>query len=143
MYRLIGLLLSVLSLPCLAGGSSVHQLRIEVAGFTADGGQLGVNIFRSDDEMFEHPYKVVYANIQDRHAAVTLRDLPLGDYAIVAYHDQNSNGKLDHHVLGFPQEPIGYSSDYRFGLFSGMPTFDKLKFHYQQQVQQLAIHIED
>jgi len=143
MYRLIGLLLVLLSLPSFAGSDERHELRIEVAGFEADGGQLGINLFRSDDEMFEHPYRVTYANISDHHAVVTLRGLPLGDYAVVVYHDRNSNGELDHHWLGFPNEPIGYSSDYRFGLFSGMPTFNKLKFHYQHDVQQLAIQIED
>jgi len=143
MYRWIAVVAALFSLSCHAGEDNSRQLRIEVTGFEADAGQLGVNLFRNDEEMFAHPYRVLYAKIQSHRAIVTVAGLPLGNYAVVAYHDRNRNGKLDHHFLGFPNEPIGYSSDYRFGLFSGMPTFNKLSFHYQQDIQDLTIQISD
>jgi len=126
-----------------AANADVNRLTIGVDGFEIDDGQMGINIFRNEDEMFAHPFRVIYAAVKNKKAEVIIEGLPLGDYAIVAYHDRNGNGKLDHHFIGFPLEPIGYSGEYEFGLFSGMPSFSKLRFHYQHAMQHLTIHIAD
>ncbi|MBO0934620.1 DUF2141 domain-containing protein [Fibrella aquatilis] len=36
-----------------------------------------------------------------------------GEYALAAYHDINSNGKLDTRLLGIPKEPYGFSNNVR------------------------------
>jgi len=120
-----------------------HRLTVEVDGFQKDNGAMGVNIFSKQDDMFEHPFRSQSAKIVNGKSAISFDDLPLGEYAIVAFHDQNSNGKLDHHFIGFPIEPIAYSNDFHFSVFSGMPTFEKLKIGYRQQQQNLYIHLEN
>jgi uncharacterized protein (DUF2141 family) len=40
-----------------------------------------------------------------------LTDIQPGRYAIAVYHDRNGNGRLDRSVIGFPQEPYGFSND--------------------------------
>ncbi len=42
-----------------------------------------------------------------------LPDLPIGSYAISAYHDINGNGKLDKNLLGIPTEPYAFSNHAR------------------------------
>lgn len=118
------------------------SLRFEVHGLAHGSGQLGINLFRNDDEMFEHPIRTVVAPIHDGSATISIHELPNGEYAAVAYHDENSNGELDHHFLGFPNEPLGYSGGFEFGLFSGMPSFDKLKFRFSAPQQNVVIHIQ-
>jgi len=120
-----------------------HQLTIAVDGFELDSGTIGVNLFSRQDQMFEHPMRVLFANIEKGKAVLVIDDLALGDYAVVAYHDKNNNGKLDHHFLGYPVETIAYSGDFHFGLFSGMPSFNKLKFRYHQARQSLRIQIDN
>ena len=78
-----------------------------------------------------------------KQARIFLPDLPLDNYAIVAYHDLNDNGKLDHHFIGFPIEPIACSGGFEFGFFSGMPTCDKLKINYQRPGQTIFLHIQE
>ncbi len=43
--------------------------------------------------------------------ALTLKQLPVGTYAISAAHDQNNDGKIDKHFLfGYPTEGAGMSN---------------------------------
>ena len=118
-------------------------LYIEVKGIDDDKGQLGLNVFRNEKEMFAHPYRVHFVRIQHRIARLELLQLPPGEYALVAYHDRNQNGKLDHHFLGYPQEAIAYSGGFHLSLFSGMPTFTKLKFNVLPGVHTMTLQIDD
>jgi uncharacterized protein (DUF2141 family) len=49
-----------------------------------------------------------------------------GTYAFTAFHDENSNGKLDTNFLGFPKEYFGISNIART-LWS-QPAWDEVKF---------------
>ena len=45
------------------------------------------------------------------------RDLPPGQYAVNAFHDENGNGELDTNLVGIPAEGYGFANDpvARFG----------------------------
>ena len=43
--------------------------------------------------------------IDGGEARWTVEDLPPGDYALLAYHDENGNRELDFRPLGIPKEP--------------------------------------
>lgn len=55
-------------------------------------------------------------------ASATFHGLAAGRYAVVAYQDENGNGKLDKNFLGLPTEPYGFSNDARGSM--GPPSFD-------------------
>lgn len=42
---------------------------------------------------------------------VTLHGLPAGRYAVQAFHDENSNDKVDRAIFGLPKEGVGFSND--------------------------------
>lgn len=48
-----------------------------------------------------------------------------GTYAFAVYHDANSNGRWDHHLLG-QIEGVGFSNNPR--LMFSKPTYDQVKF---------------
>jgi outer membrane protein len=48
-----------------------------------------------------------------------------GEYALVVYHDENGNGRLDENFIGIPSEPLGFSNRY---WPQGPPTFAKAAF---------------
>jgi outer membrane protein len=54
-----------------------------------------------------------------------ITDLASGEYALVVYHDENSNGRLDENFIGIPNEPLGFSNRY---WPQGPPTFAKAAF---------------
>ena len=53
-------------------------------------------------------------------SAATFADLAAGDYAVLVFHDENGNGRLDLNFLGIPREPLGFSNRYRG---KGPPVF--------------------
>jgi uncharacterized protein (DUF2141 family) len=54
---------------------------------------------------------------------VVLTNLDPGPYAIILFHDENGNGKLDKNALGVPTEPYGFSNNVQG--FLGPPAFEK------------------
>jgi uncharacterized protein (DUF2141 family) len=60
---------------------------------------------------------------QPGETVVSLKDIPPGTWAVLAYQDANENGKLDRNFLGIPSENYGFSRDAasRFGP----PGFDE------------------
>jgi uncharacterized protein (DUF2141 family) len=76
-----------------------------------------------------------FLNDPNRFAAVALRanaalksavifsNLDPGRYAIILFHDENGNGKLDKNALGVPTEPYGFSNNVQG--FLGPPAFEK------------------
>lgn len=102
-------------------------------GFAHDGGQAVANLFRPGDDIFRPPYRQMNAAIRDGRASLVFRGLPYGAYAVVLFHDVNGNGDLDHNFFRLPAEPLGFSGKYRFTLFSGRPTFEKLQVEFGGQ----------
>ena len=50
-----------------------------------------------------NPIRRAYLTIEGREAHWTVEALPTGDYALLAYHDENSNGEIDFRPLGIPR----------------------------------------
>jgi uncharacterized protein (DUF2141 family) len=107
-------------------------LTIHISNFQSSEGLAVVNIFRERDEIPKKPFMSLKAPVENGKAEILVGELPNGNYAVIAYHDENSNGMLDH-KLGFPNEPLGFSNAWELGLFSGMPTFRKLKFAHKSE----------
>ena len=117
------------------------NLLIQVSGLSHNRGQVIANLFREHSDVMN--IKTVYrrANtiINENMAAVVFSDLEFGVYAVSIFHDENGNGELDHNMFKFPMEPLGFSNNFRFGLFTGLPSFEKLKFVFFQDSQPLDI----
>ena len=108
---------------------SMGSLTFNITGFADNTGQVIVQLFRKVDEVPSSPFKKVKGVIKNNTAEVIFTNLSYGDYAAIIFHDQNSNGEIDH-CWGVPCEPLGYTNDWELSLFSGMPTFEKLKFTF-------------
>ena len=71
---------------------------------------------------------------------ITLRDVPLGVYAIETYQDVNDNDKMDTTWLGLPLEPYGFSRDAHPIL--SKPPFSKVKFTLVAGEQSQSLHLQ-
>ena len=67
--------------------------------------------------------------VSNGQATIVFHDLPEGEYAIAAFHDANSNGKMDTNMLGIPKEAYGASNDAKGTL--GPPKFEDARFEIQ------------
>lgn len=81
------------------------------------------------------PVRSAVAKINGRDALCKFSRVPKGEYGISAFHDENSNGKLDTNLLGMPTEDYCASRNAR-GTF-GPPSFDDAKFKYSGGAKRL------
>ncbi|MBY0434606.1 MAG: DUF2141 domain-containing protein [Cyclobacteriaceae bacterium] len=105
-------------------------LNIEATNFKSDTGVAIVHLFREHDDLPRKPFMKATAKITNGKATIAFPNILFGDYAAILFQDENSNGILDH-KFGLPNEPMGFSNQWKLSLFSGMPSFKKLKFRFE------------
>jgi uncharacterized protein (DUF2141 family) len=96
------------------------DLTVEVTGARSEQGHVLAAIYDSEGNWLKTPLQGERVQAGARTVLV-FRNLPEGRYGITAFHDENSNGKLDANAMGMPTEAYGFSRDAR-GLF-GPPKF--------------------
>ena len=118
------------------------QLAVIASGFRHSRGHAEAKLFRPGENVLGVPFRRARVVPQVGQARFQFPDLPLGDYALVVFHDENDNGKIDHNFLGLPAEPLGFSNGFSPGLFAGMPSFEKLKFAFRADGEKQRIRVE-
>ena len=71
------------------------------------------------------PLQSEIGNIENGKTTITFKEVAGGEYAIVCYHDKNSNDKMDFQPNGMPLEAYGASNNV---MNFGPPKFDNAKF---------------
>ena len=97
---------------------------------------LGVLVFNTAEGWPEKFSAALRAEARAAHTGVveiTIPDLPAGDYAVVALHDENTNKQLDRNWLGVPVEQWGMSNNppYRFSA----PSFEAARFRLEEDLR--------
>ena len=136
----------------LAPAVTASELRITVEGIRSPQGTILIGLYDSLESFtraIELSDKDGFLNDPNRFAAVALRanaamksavvltNLDPGRYAIILFHDENGNGKLDKNALGVPTEPYGFSNNVRG--FLGPPAFEEAIM--EVNVGDKAVHI--
>jgi len=121
--------------------NKTNDLVFGISGFENDQGQAVLNLFREQDDIPEKPFRILTAQIKDLKAQFTVNTIAYDSYAVIVYHDLNSNNILDHNFF-LPAEPMGFSNNWQLSLFSGMPTFEKLRFDFSADSTHFTIQIE-
>jgi uncharacterized protein (DUF2141 family) len=117
------------------------RLTVDLVGFHSDKGKVACELFSSADGYPTQPEKAVkkmVADISGGKATCAFDDLPDGEYAVAAFHDENGNGKLDANFLGIPKEGVGASNDAK-GHF-GPPRYADAHFTVHGATQ-IVVHI--
>lgn len=65
------------------------------------------------------------SKIEGKEVNVTFTNVPKGEYAILAFHDENDNKKMDFTSIGMPAEDYATSAK---GMSFGPPSFNGSKF---------------
>lgn len=73
-------------------------------------------------------------------STVVWKNLPPGDYAIAAIHDENENHKLDRNFFHIPTEGFGFANNPHVGLSA--PSFSAATVHLTCPSTQTTIHIQ-
>ena len=117
------------------------SLTFQLWNFENDNGKAIIHLFKKGDAVPKSPSWVSSAKIINGKATIVFKEIPYNEYAAILFQDQNSNGILDH-SWGMPAEPMGFSNGWELSLFSGMPSFSKLKFEFSEQKNSYKINIK-
>ena len=118
-------------------------LMVEISGLKDASGNVYIAVYDSNstwlsDKMVLNK-KVVIADALDGDLVRTELLLPLGNYALSVFYDQDGDGKLKTNFIGMPKEPIALSNN-AVAKF-GPPEYDDAVFSLGAQplIQSLSI----
>ncbi len=105
-------------------------LIVEISGLKETTGEVIVAVYDSDSTWLSDEAvltrKVAIADALDGDLVRTELQLPMGDYALSVFHDQDGDGELDSNILGVPKEPVAISNNAVANF--GPPKFDEAVF---------------
>jgi uncharacterized protein (DUF2141 family) len=142
------LLLLVPGVPALAG-----DLKVTVTGVRSDAGTVMIGLYDSaagfnvaikhatEAGLLTDKGRLVGAAIRAAGAAqsIVFTQLPPGRYAVIAFHDENDNGRLDESPWGVPTEGYGFSNDAQ-GLLAA-PSFDAAGVAFDADYSEITISL--
>lgn len=111
-----------------SAADDLGTLRIAIQGLKSDDGVVKVGLYDSEGTYTSHKgsFKKAELSISNLNCEWILKGVPQGEYALMLYHDENGNHKLDKNMIGIPKEPYGFSNNVKPGL--GLPDFKDVKF---------------
>jgi uncharacterized protein (DUF2141 family) len=140
---LAGLLITLLLfIPSAAAGEGRGSLAVLVKGLRSEKGSVGVALYRTGDGFPMKPQKALRtlrAPARGGTASVLFEDLPLGTYAVSAFHDEDADGKLTTNWLGIPKEGVGASNDPKSRF--GPPGFEDARFELSAPRLEIALTV--
>lgn len=137
----------IILLTSLLGHVYIHAqdtgtLIIEIGSFRNDDGQVAISIHNGEEGYpggEETMVQAKYATIKDGKAIAEFTDLPFGEYAISAYHDENKNEELDTNWIGIPKEGTAASNNAKGKM--GPPKYEDAKFEFKEDGQQISFEM--
>lgn len=124
------LLLATVACPAASADDLPGLLTVEITGLNDATGTVYIAVYNSEDTWLEDETvmnkTVVITEARDGDLVRTELELPMGDYALSAFHDQDGDGELDTNMVGIPDEPIAVSNN-AIGKF-GPPKYEDAVF---------------
>lgn len=112
-----------------------YHLTVEVSDLVSDKGSVYLGLYDKKGGFLKE--NAAFANVKVKVAgnkvSYTFKNLPVGEYAVAVYQDENSNGKCDRNMIGYPTEGFGFSKNYRPKLSA--PAFDDVKIAVKQSTK--------
>jgi uncharacterized protein (DUF2141 family) len=116
---------AVLALILFCFGAEASELRVVIHGVASSSGSLMVGLYDSEDHFrsaIANAANVGLLNDRSRLVGIAMRavagtqsvvftNLKPGRYAVIVFHDENDNGKLDENAWGVPTEGYGFSNN--------------------------------
>lgn len=132
--------LSVFLVVAAHAGDLVVDLVVVVENIESDKGNVRAAIFNNSKGFTKNPLMGQSISAKVGSVSFIFKNIPMGQYAVSAFHDMNANQKLDTNFVGKPVEPYGFSGDAR-GMF-GPPSFEDASIQINENVKTVSIHVK-
>ncbi|TSA20558.1 MAG: DUF2141 domain-containing protein [Betaproteobacteria bacterium] len=130
---LLAALAALAAWPALAA-----DLEVAVHAVRGGEGQVKLMLFDREDGFRKEDKARQVLALPAAAGTGVFRDLPPGRYAVIAYHDENGDGKLNLRFGMFPKEGYGLSNNPKI---SGPPKFNDAVFEVLEAGKRIAIHL--
>ena len=101
-----------------------NNITVSVINALNDNGKIRFALY-NELGFRKQPLYSKFSKIENGFSEITFKNIPKGEYAIVCFHDENGNSRMDFHENGMPKESYGTSNN---ALLMGPPQFDSSKF---------------
>jgi len=94
------------------GGTITSELSVNVKGIQSNEGTIMIGLYNGEDD-FEAEQALIgrAVPVSGESARITFEALPIGNYALKVFHDEDSDGVLDRNGFGLPSEAYGFSNN--------------------------------
>jgi len=115
---------------------SIAQNSVEVTmtGFESNAGKAIFGLYSSEENWLEKTFKTLESEIKEGKAHVVFKDLPAGEFAISAFHDEDNDGEIDMFLGFYPAED--YATSNNAPAKFGPPKWKDAKFELKQETTQ-------
>src|SRR5579859_4764788 len=123
-------------------GESENRLLVRVVGLRNNQGDVRCTLFSSAEDFPTNSdllATTVTAPIAERTALCEFSAIAPGTYAVVLFHDENSDGKFNRDWLGMPKEGYGFSNDAPTRWHA--PRFDAASFQFTGGISEILVHL--
>lgn len=100
-------------------------ITVTIDNVTSNQGTVGMALHTAETFMKAAPVMTKSSIIENNKVVITFENVKPGEYAILANHDANSNGKMDFRENGMPLESYGASNNV---MNFGPPQYSDAKF---------------
>ena len=137
---LLGAVVAVVICSEINASLGVGVIDAHIIRLRSNHGQVICTLFTPSDKFPDRSHKgmTVKVPIQKDQATCRFKGVRYGDYAIVAFHDENHDGEFNQNWLGMPKEGFGFSDNP--GTLR-KPTFDDARFIVSQPVVKITIKL--
>jgi uncharacterized protein (DUF2141 family) len=111
------------------------SITVSVVNALRDQGTISFSLF-NEEGFIKEPIMSKSSSIEKGIGTVQFKNVPKGDYAVICFHDENENKKMDFHENGMPKESYGTSNNV---FLMGPPQFDNSKFEVGDKEVKLEI----
>lgn len=92
--------------------------------------------FYNEENFMKQPVYSKSASVENGKSTVVFENVPQGIYAIICFHDENENNRMDFNENGMPKENYGLSNN---KMNFGPPEFESAKFEVTEEDLTLEI----
>lgn len=101
----------------------MNTVTVKISNALTDKGKMHIAVY-DKISFFKKPLFGKISEIKNGVSKVVFKNIPKGIYAVVCYHDENNNNKLDFDERGIPIENYGNTGEM---AMYGPPTFENSK----------------
>ncbi|MFK7834514.1 MAG: DUF2141 domain-containing protein [Winogradskyella sp.] len=100
-------------------------ITVTIDNVKSDDGNVKMSLHTADTFMKGKGLDNGMSEIKDEKITITFENVAAGEYAIIAFHDENNNGTMDFRENGMPLESYGMSNNV---MSFGPPQYGDAKF---------------